>query len=105
MYELLLLRIGIYKKKLNSNNEIERYKARLVAQGFNQRYGTDYLETFAPVVRYKSLKIILSLANKMDLEIHQFDVKTAYLNATMKEDVYMKQPPGFEVEDKSWYVN
>ena len=85
----------VYKKKLNEKGEVVRYKARWVAKGYSQVYGQDYHETFAPVVKYKSLRIILTLATLYDMDIHQMDVQTAFLNATMKEDVYMTQPEGY----------
>ena len=68
----------------------------MVAKGYGQKEGIDYHETFAPVVKYKSLRVILALANEMDYEIKQLDVVTAFLNAYIKEDVYMQQPQGFE---------
>jgi hypothetical protein len=85
----------IFKKKLKSDGTIERYKARLVAQGYSQIYGVDYVETFAPVLKYKSLKILISIAAVYDLELKQFDVQTAFLNAPINEIVYMKQPHGY----------
>ena len=86
----------VLKKKLNSDGSVERYKARLTAKGYSQREGIDYHETFAPVVKYKSLRVILSLANSLDYELKQLDVVTAFLYAPIKEDVYMAQPEGFE---------
>jgi hypothetical protein len=85
----------VYKTKLNEDGSIERYKARLVVQGFSQQQGIDYTETFAPVVKYKSLRIILAISTIMDYELKQMDVETAFLNAQINEDVYMKQPQGF----------
>ena len=91
----------VYKLKLNQRGEIERYKARLVAKGYSQKEGIDYFETFAPVLKYKSLRILLSLAAIMDMEVKQMDVETAFLNAEIKEEVYMKQPEGFSDGDPS----
>ena len=91
----------VLKKKLNKEGNVERYKARYVAKGYNQKEGIDYNETFAPVVKYKSLRIILALTTMNDWEIEQMDVQTAFLNATIKEDVYMKQPEGYEKENKN----
>jgi hypothetical protein len=85
----------VYKKKFKSDGSIERFKARLVAQGFSQQEGIDYNETFAPVVKYKSLRILLAIVANLDLELHQLDVETAFLNASIQETVYMKQPKGF----------
>src|SRR5437016_5391017 len=75
----------VFKIKRNDKGEIERYKARLVAKGFTQKQGIDYNETFAPVVKYKSLRIILALSTIMDYEIKQMDVITAYLNGKVQE--------------------
>ena len=79
---------------------IERYKARLVAQGFSQKYGTDYNETFCPVVRLESVQTLIALAGQYGLNLHQVDVTTAFLNGELEEDVYMKQPEGFIAEGK-----
>lgn len=73
---------------------IKEYKARLVARGFNQQPGIDYNETFSPVVRLNTLRIILALAVEEDLELHQYDFTTAYLNGILKEETYMEIPEG-----------
>jgi len=86
----------IFKLKLESDGTIKRYKARLVARGFSQTKGIDYFETFAPVVRYESVRIILSIAAKHNMELMQFDIKTAFLNSPIEEDIYMQQPEGYE---------
>ncbi len=86
----------VLRKKFNSAGELVRYKARLCAMGYTQKLGIDYHETFAPVVKYKSLRILLVLANLLDYEVKHMDVETAFLNATMKEEVYMRQPPGYD---------
>ena len=70
-------------------------KARLVAQGFRQKEGIDYQETFAPVIRYDSVRIFLSVSAHLNLRVHQMDVNTAFLNSRMTDTVYVKQPPGF----------
>ena len=85
----------MYKTKCDANGNVERYKARLVAQGYSQKYGIDYDETFSPVVRFESVRTVIALAAKYNLELHQMDVKTAFLNGELKEDIYMKQPEGF----------
>jgi hypothetical protein len=85
----------IFKVKRKADGEIDRYKARLVAQGFSQEFGLDYKEVYAPVVRYNW---VLAIANKLNLELHQMDVKTAFLNGQLNEEIYMKQPPGYEKE-------
>lgn len=79
----------VFKKK------VERFKARLVAQGFTQKYGDDYDDTLCPVVRLESLRTVLALAVKHDLKLHQVDVTTAFLNGTLEEEDFIKQPEGF----------
>src|SRR4051812_48764381 len=88
----------VYKTKYDSNGNIEKYKARLVAKGFTQREGVDYNETFSPVSCKDSFRIIMALVAHFDLELHQMDVKTAFLNGNLEENVYMKQPKGFFME-------
>ena len=88
----------VYKTKCDSKGDIERFKARLVAKGFTQREGIDYNETFSPVSSKDSFRIIIALVAHYELELHQMDVKTAFLNGDLREDVYMAQPEGFVVE-------
>jgi len=83
-------------KKYNKNGELQKYKARLVAKGYSQIPGMEYTDTYAPVVRLETIRTILSLAVSQDWEIQQMDVKGAYLNGILKEEVYMKQPEGYE---------
>ncbi|KAM0893325.1 hypothetical protein ACQ4PT_025194 [Festuca glaucescens] len=90
----------VYKTKCDSRGNVERYKARLVAKGFTQREGIDYNETFSPVSCKDSFRIIMALVAHYDLELHQMDVKTAFLNGDLEEKVYMAQPKGFVVEGK-----
>jgi len=85
----------IYKKKKDMDGNVHIYKARLVAKGFRQVQGVDYDETFSPVVMLKSIRIILAIAAYFDYEIWQMDVKTAFLNGNLTEDMYMMQPEGF----------
>ena len=78
------------------DGNVDTYKARLVAKGFTQRQGIDYEETFSPVAMLKSIRILLAIAAYNNYEIWQMDVKTAFLNGMLTEEVYMVQPPGFE---------
>ena len=90
--------------KQNADGSIERYKARLVAKGFSQKEGIDYTETFAPVAKFCSIRALLALAAQQDMEIHQMDVKTAFLNGDIDVDIYMKQPQGYVIKGKEDYV-
>ena len=85
----------IFKKKIDMDGNIQTYKARLVAKGFRQTYRVYYDEKFSPVIMLKSIRIILAIAAYYDYEIWQMDVKTAFLNGNLEEDVYMTQPEGF----------
>jgi len=87
--------IWIYKKKKDIDGNVHIYKARLVTKGFRQVQGIDYDETFSPVAMLKSIRIILAIAAYFDYEIWQMDVKTAFLNGNLEEDMYMIQPEGF----------
>ena len=91
----------IFKRKRGADGKVETYKARLVAKGYRQRYGIDYDETFSPVAMLKSIRIMLAIAAYMDYEIWQMDVKTAFLNGELEEEVYMIQPEGFTSIDES----
>ncbi|RVW75565.1 Retrovirus-related Pol polyprotein from transposon TNT 1-94 [Vitis vinifera] len=85
----------VFKTKKDSLGNIERYKARLVAKGFTQNEGIDYKETFSPVSKKDSLRVIMTLVAHFDLELQQMDVKMTFLNGNLEEEVYMKQPEGF----------
>jgi hypothetical protein len=94
----------VYKVKRDQKGDVSRYKARLVAQGFTQVPGVDYVDTFAPVAKFSTLRVLLALAASYDWEIHQMDVKNAYLNGKLTETIYMKQPPSFVDEEKPKHV-
>jgi hypothetical protein len=78
--------------------EVVRNKSRLVAQGFNQKEGIDYEETFAPVAYLEAIRILLAFFVAKGFKLHQMDVKSAFLNGVLEEEVYVRQPPGFESE-------
>ncbi|KAJ4715365.1 Retrovirus-related Pol polyprotein from transposon TNT 1-94 [Melia azedarach] len=86
----------VFTIKHKENGSVERFKARLVAKGFTQSYGIDYQETFAPVTKLNTICVIFSLAATRDWPLHQLDVKNAFLNGDLEEEVYMDIPPGFE---------
>ena len=86
----------VFRTKRNADGSLNKYKSRLVARGFTQRKGTDYNETFAPVARYDSIRCLLANVAHRDLEMTQFDVKTAFLYGELEEELYMKQPDQFD---------
>ena len=94
----------VFKTKRDFMGNVERYKDRLVAKGYTQKDGIDYKETFSPVSKKDSLRIIMALVAHYDLELHQMDVKTAFLNGDLEEEVYMDQPQGFETTGKESLV-
>lgn len=108
----------VFKRKVNSDNSV-RYRARLVAKGFTQKPGIDYEETFSPVVKHSTLKLLFALSVQLNLNVSHLDVKTAFLNGYLKEDIYMTQPDiycdkkkivklkkaiyGLKQSSRSWY--
>ncbi|GJT51682.1 retrovirus-related pol polyprotein from transposon TNT 1-94 [Tanacetum coccineum] len=85
----------VFRNKLDENGIVSRNKARLVAQGYNQQEGINYDETYAPVARLESIRILLAYACALDFKLFQMDVKSAFLNGFINEEVYVAQPPGF----------
>lgn len=85
----------VYKTKKDNDGNVVRFKARLVAKGFTQRYGVDYDETYAPVVRYTSVRLLIALAVSRGLKIHQMDAVTAFLQGDVSHEIYMEQPEGY----------
>jgi len=85
--------------KRGPDGSVQKYKACVVAQGFTQIEGLDYDETFTPVAKFPSFHTVLALATHLNLELHQMDVKAAYLNGKLKEEIFMEPPPGFDTPD------
>ncbi|KAL6311666.1 hypothetical protein AAG906_022598 [Vitis piasezkii] len=82
----------IFKKKMKPDGTIDKYKARLVAKGFKQKESLDFFDTYSPVTRITSIRVLIAIAALHNLEIHQMDVKTTFLNGELEEEIYMEQP-------------
>lgn len=99
----------VLKIKRGAKGEVIKYKGRFVAQGFLQRYGVDYVDTYAPVARIPSIRIIIALAAHYDWDLHHMDVKSAYLNGDLEEEIYMYPPDGYVTSDEDgplvWRLN
>ena len=94
----------IFREKRGADGAIVRYKARLVAKGFTQQYGIDYIETYALVVKLASLRILSAIAAFYNYEIHQGDIKTAYLLSYLEEEIYMEVPEGVTLSTKETQI-
>ena len=94
----------VFKKKTKADGTLERFKARLVAQGFSQKQGLDYDETFSPVIRFESFRSLVAVALQKRLKLHQLDITAAFLNGRLEEEVFMNQPEGFAVKGKEHLV-
>ena len=82
---------------MRPDGSIEKFKAKLITKGFKQKEGLDYFDTYSPVARTTTVRVLIALASAFSLEIHQMDVKTAFLNGDLEEEIYMEQPEGFVV--------
>ena len=94
----------MFKTKSNAKGQVERYEARLVAKGYSQQEGIDFKKTFSLVSIKDSLRIIMTIVAHFDLELHQMNVRTTFLNGDLVKDVYMSQPIGFEEVGKEHMV-
>ncbi|RYA38003.1 hypothetical protein DD606_26120, partial [Enterobacter cloacae complex sp. GF14B] len=94
----------VFRNKLDEHGIIIRNKARLVTKGYNQEEGIDYEETYAPVARLEAIRMLLAYASIMNFKLYQMDVKSDFLNCLIQEEVYVEQPPGFEIPDKPNHV-
>jgi len=94
----------ILKKTLKPDGSVDKYKARLVAKGFKQRENIDFFDTFSPVTKITFIRVLIALAAIHNLEVHQMDVKTAFLNGELEEEIYMEQPEGFVIHGQETKV-
>lgn len=90
----------VYKRKLDDKNKVVGYKAWLVAQGFSQKFGTDYDEVFAPVIRSSTFRLLLAVSARRKHIVKQFDINSAFLNGELEEDIFLKQPQGCKINNQ-----
>ena len=90
----------VYKIKYKADSTQDKYKTRLVTKGFSQRQGIDYEETFAPTTKMSTIILVLAMAVLFGWKVHQMDIKSAFLNGDLHEEIYITQPPGFKVVAK-----
>jgi hypothetical protein len=91
----------IFRTKLNADSSINKFKARLVVKGYAQVYGVDYSDIFAPVARMDTIRLLLAVAAHRNWKVFQLDVKSAFLNGVLQEEIYVEQPAGFVVQGKA----
>ena len=94
----------VYRIKKKADGSVDMYKARLVAKGFKERYGLDYEDTFSPVVKAATIRLVLAIAVSRGWSLRQLDVQNAFLHGVLEEEVYMRQPPGYENKKTPHYV-
>jgi hypothetical protein len=94
----------VLRRKLKLDGTIEKFKARLVAKGFKQKEDIDFFDTFFPVTKITSIRLLIAIAAIYNLMIHQMDVKTTFLNGDLEEEIYMDQPEGFVLPDNELKV-
>jgi hypothetical protein len=87
------------KEEIQTNGSLDKYKARLVVKGFTQQPNVDFVDTYSLVAKVTSVRIIMSIIATMDLELHQLDIKTSFLNGELKEKIYMLEPEGFQITE------
>ena len=94
----------VFRNKINENGQVIRNKAKLVCKGYAQVEGVDFEETFAPVSRLEAIRMFLAFSSHKKLKVYQMDVKSAFLNGNLEEEVYIEEPKGFKLTDKGDYV-
>jgi hypothetical protein len=95
---------GCSREKLRPDGTIKKYKVRLIAKGYSQKEGEDFFDTYSLVVRLTTIRVLLSLATSYGLLVHQMDVKTAFLNGELEEEIYMDQSDGFAVKGQEGMI-
>ena len=92
----------VFKIKYDKHGNLQRFKARLVAKGYKQTSGIDFHETFLPIAKQSTLRLLFTLAATQDLEVQNIDIKTAFLNGDLEEEIFMEMPPGYQLDGKVW---